>query len=350
MPQKQSATANTSSPSLLSLVPRSVVLARLSMTAANGATATKLDNKMLLLQSICRYLKTSGFSKTVKKLKSEAKLDEDEITDALLLDLDEICSKHLEARSHAIKAPGKSDKDLKSNGNAENCNEEDSSIEKASKKKKKAKNDAGKDESGLMKPDVEPTTAVIPEPEGKLKSIKIFLALSKLLLQRRRETPPRRRRRSERPKPNPSPIPSQRTSSVFHRVLVSTSSSAPSNPPRPPPPRQPCNRRLHHQPPRHPPDLRRLPHRQIHLPQPPSPDRRARVSMDSAFLEELQEKFDTKKVSLSRVLVGERYLGGAEEVRQLHECGELKSLQCLFHFFINQAAILVELRWWLKSA
>uniref|UniRef100_A0A7N0RIW0 Glutaredoxin domain-containing protein n=1 Tax=Kalanchoe fedtschenkoi TaxID=63787 RepID=A0A7N0RIW0_KALFE len=50
------------------------------------------------------------------------------------------------------------------------------------------------------------------------------------------------------------------------------------------------------------------------------------VSMDSAFLEELQEKFGTKKVSLPRVLVGGRYLGGAEEVRQLHECGELKKL------------------------
>uniref|UniRef100_A0A7N0ZSG2 Glutaredoxin domain-containing protein n=1 Tax=Kalanchoe fedtschenkoi TaxID=63787 RepID=A0A7N0ZSG2_KALFE len=50
------------------------------------------------------------------------------------------------------------------------------------------------------------------------------------------------------------------------------------------------------------------------------------VSMDSAFLEELQEMFGTKKVSLPRVFVGGRYLGGAEEVMQLHDCGELKKL------------------------
>ncbi|CAM8965010.1 unnamed protein product [Rhodiola kirilowii] len=50
------------------------------------------------------------------------------------------------------------------------------------------------------------------------------------------------------------------------------------------------------------------------------------VSMDCAFLEELQQIFGTKSVSLPRVFISGRYVGGAEEVRQLHECGELKKL------------------------
>ncbi|XP_071737947.1 uncharacterized protein At5g39865-like [Rutidosis leptorrhynchoides] len=56
------------------------------------------------------------------------------------------------------------------------------------------------------------------------------------------------------------------------------------------------------------------------------------LSMDSKFLDELHDvmiengeaKIEKTKISLPRVFIGGRYIGGAEEVRQLHESGELK--------------------------
>ncbi|KAA8549448.1 hypothetical protein F0562_001132 [Nyssa sinensis] len=51
------------------------------------------------------------------------------------------------------------------------------------------------------------------------------------------------------------------------------------------------------------------------------------LSMDSAFLGELQRilgQENQAKVTLPRVFIGGRYIGGAEEIRQLHEAGELK--------------------------
>ncbi|KAK3206588.1 hypothetical protein Dsin_020634 [Dipteronia sinensis] len=53
------------------------------------------------------------------------------------------------------------------------------------------------------------------------------------------------------------------------------------------------------------------------------------LAMDSAFLNELQGIFGgggggQSKLTLPRVFIGGRYIGGAEEVRQLHEAGELK--------------------------
>jgi len=51
------------------------------------------------------------------------------------------------------------------------------------------------------------------------------------------------------------------------------------------------------------------------------------VSMDTVYIEELQRIFgesDKSKLNLPRVFIGGSYIGGAEEVRQLHESGELK--------------------------
>ncbi|XP_027332427.1 uncharacterized protein At5g39865-like [Abrus precatorius] len=50
------------------------------------------------------------------------------------------------------------------------------------------------------------------------------------------------------------------------------------------------------------------------------------VSMDSGFLTELGRIMGRAGPSLPRVFIGGRYVGGAEEVRQLHEVGELKKL------------------------
>ncbi|CAI9107033.1 OLC1v1006300C1 [Oldenlandia corymbosa var. corymbosa] len=51
------------------------------------------------------------------------------------------------------------------------------------------------------------------------------------------------------------------------------------------------------------------------------------VSMDSRFTGELQKilgKHEKSKLTLPRVFIGGRYIGGAEEIRRLNEIGELK--------------------------
>ncbi|KAF8397229.1 hypothetical protein HHK36_016139 [Tetracentron sinense] len=48
------------------------------------------------------------------------------------------------------------------------------------------------------------------------------------------------------------------------------------------------------------------------------------LSMDAGFLEELQGILGRKKLTLPRVFIGGRYVGGADEIRQLYENGELK--------------------------
>ncbi|KAJ4875212.1 Glutaredoxin family protein [Raphanus sativus] len=55
------------------------------------------------------------------------------------------------------------------------------------------------------------------------------------------------------------------------------------------------------------------------------------LSMDASFAAELERIFEeesqtTKQLQLPRVFIGGRYVGGAEEVKQLHEIGELKKL------------------------
>lgn len=53
------------------------------------------------------------------------------------------------------------------------------------------------------------------------------------------------------------------------------------------------------------------------------------VTMDYKFMEELQGilgNHNKAKLILPRVFIGGRYIGGAEEIKQLHEVGELKKL------------------------
>ncbi|KAK9283481.1 hypothetical protein L1049_011727 [Liquidambar formosana] len=50
------------------------------------------------------------------------------------------------------------------------------------------------------------------------------------------------------------------------------------------------------------------------------------LSMDAGYLDELQGIFGSENVTLPRVFIAGRYIGGADEIRQLHETGELKKL------------------------
>jgi len=47
------------------------------------------------------------------------------------------------------------------------------------------------------------------------------------------------------------------------------------------------------------------------------------ISMDSEYRKELQSVLGGKPVSLPRVFIGGKYIGGVDEIKQLHECGEL---------------------------
>ncbi|XP_047317375.1 uncharacterized protein At5g39865-like [Impatiens glandulifera] len=48
------------------------------------------------------------------------------------------------------------------------------------------------------------------------------------------------------------------------------------------------------------------------------------LAMDSKFMDELQDTLKWKSISLPRVFIGGRYIGGGDEIRKLHEAGELK--------------------------
>ncbi|MBA0737383.1 hypothetical protein Gogos_010850 [Gossypium gossypioides] len=50
------------------------------------------------------------------------------------------------------------------------------------------------------------------------------------------------------------------------------------------------------------------------------------LSMDSRFLDELRGILGQSNLTLPRVFIGGRYMGGAEEIKQLHEIGELKKI------------------------
>ncbi|XP_058075081.1 uncharacterized protein At5g39865 [Magnolia sinica] len=50
------------------------------------------------------------------------------------------------------------------------------------------------------------------------------------------------------------------------------------------------------------------------------------LSMDVAFLDELKGILGNRNLTLPRVFIGGRYIGGAEEILQLHESGELKKI------------------------
>lgn len=50
------------------------------------------------------------------------------------------------------------------------------------------------------------------------------------------------------------------------------------------------------------------------------------VSMDSSYRKELQSVLEGKAIGLPQVFIGGKYVGGAEEIKQLHEAGELANL------------------------
>lgn len=84
---------------LFTFTPRQVLLS--NRTMKNGTLNPEQKQKLLLNQSIALYLERSGFSKTLKKFLSEAKIENDN-TEGSTVDLEEMCRKYLETGSRML--------------------------------------------------------------------------------------------------------------------------------------------------------------------------------------------------------------------------------------------------------
>lgn len=69
--------SNKGSSTIFVFTPRQVLLSNQTMknTAQNGTPNSKRESTLLLHHAIARYLELSGFSKTLKKFRSEAQIE-----------------------------------------------------------------------------------------------------------------------------------------------------------------------------------------------------------------------------------------------------------------------------------
>ncbi|KAH1100722.1 hypothetical protein AAZX31_13G084600 [Glycine max] len=117
---------------LFAFTPRQVLLSNQTMkhTTDNGTPIS--EHKVLLHQSIARYLERSGFSKTLKKFLSEAHIEKNDL-EGSPVDLEEMCLKYLEI----CGKDGKSNiNDQNEQGGHSKNKEEGKSKEKKKKKSK----------------------------------------------------------------------------------------------------------------------------------------------------------------------------------------------------------------------
>ncbi|KAI4335342.1 hypothetical protein L6164_013996 [Bauhinia variegata] len=107
MPATQADTnTNRVSSALVAFTPRQVLLGSQTMKqnsdnngSSNGNLHLKLEQKVLLHQSIAKYLQRSGFSKTLKKFFSEAQIEKDNLEESSV-DLEEMCLKCLQSKAN----------------------------------------------------------------------------------------------------------------------------------------------------------------------------------------------------------------------------------------------------------
>lgn len=96
-------------PNLLSFKPRQVLLNSnrppiMKQENTTESQTLKPEQKTILLHSIANYLEsTGGFSKTLKKFKSEAKFEKDDLGGGSLIDLEEVFCKFLKTSDDTCK-------------------------------------------------------------------------------------------------------------------------------------------------------------------------------------------------------------------------------------------------------
>ncbi|CAL0330320.1 unnamed protein product [Lupinus luteus] len=122
--------ATPSGSTIIAFTPRQVLLSNQTMKniVDNGTLTLEPEQKLLLHQSIANYLHHTGFSKSLKKFRSEAKIEKDNL-EASSIDLEEIYLKYLEIRA----------KDAKSNINDEREQDVSKNKEEGKSKEKKKK-------------------------------------------------------------------------------------------------------------------------------------------------------------------------------------------------------------------
>ncbi|KAE9601629.1 hypothetical protein Lal_00040620 [Lupinus albus] len=97
--------ANPRDSNIIAFTPRQVLLSNQTMkhSVDNGTLTLDLEQKLLLHQSIAHYLHQNGFSKSLKKFRSEAQIEKDNL-EVSSIDLEEIFLKYLEIRAKNTKS------------------------------------------------------------------------------------------------------------------------------------------------------------------------------------------------------------------------------------------------------
>ncbi|KAM7272621.1 hypothetical protein ACFE04_027284 [Oxalis oulophora] len=143
-------------PSILAFKPRQLLLSNLNMNNNNNnKNVLKEEQKALVAVSIARYLENNGFTKTLKKFRSEAEIEKDKLNSSSP-DLEEIFRNHFQAcdnggldlkkqKLEEAEKDGDSEKAIK-----KNSNDVDSEATKP-KKSKKDKNKSEPDEKSKKK-------------------------------------------------------------------------------------------------------------------------------------------------------------------------------------------------------
>ncbi|XP_019442761.1 PREDICTED: suppressor protein SRP40-like isoform X2 [Lupinus angustifolius] len=126
--------ATPSGSTIIAFTPRQVLLSNQTMKniVNNGTLTLEPEQKLLLNQSIAHYLHHNGFSKSLKKFRSEAKIEKDNL-EASSIDLEEVYHKYLEIRAKDTKS---SINDEKEQATDVSKNKEEG---KSKEKKKKSK-------------------------------------------------------------------------------------------------------------------------------------------------------------------------------------------------------------------
>ncbi|XP_021911463.1 uncharacterized protein LOC110825320 [Carica papaya] len=100
MPETLTASLNFVNPALIAFMPRQVLLLKPEMKGSkiqkDNINKDKKTTKALLLDSVAQYLERNGFSKTLKKFRSEAGIEKEDFRSSF--DLEEIYCKSLETR------------------------------------------------------------------------------------------------------------------------------------------------------------------------------------------------------------------------------------------------------------
>ncbi|XP_014505859.1 nucleolar and coiled-body phosphoprotein 1 [Vigna radiata var. radiata] len=125
--------SNKGSSTIFVFTPRQVLLSNQTMknTAQNGTPNSKRESTLLLHHAIARYLELSGFSKTLKKFRSEAQIEKNDLEESRL-DLEEMHLKYLEICGKDAKANIKDQKEQVAD--VPDKNKEGKSKEKKKKK------------------------------------------------------------------------------------------------------------------------------------------------------------------------------------------------------------------------